>query len=269
MNISNKRIDKGAPFDFGRTSADYAKFRDIYPESFYKKILSLGIGKEGQQILDVGTGTGVLPRNMRKFGAKWTGTDISENQIEAAKKLSEETDILNNQNKIEYFVRPTENLGFDLNSFDAITACQCFWYFDYEKTALEFSRVLKPHGKILLLVMEWLPFESEIALASENLVLKYNPAWSGKGSVLKSIKVPQSFTEFFTLKQHEEWKLPVHFTRETWNGRMKSCRGIGASLPKEKIAQWEAEHLQMLKNNAAKEFDILHYAAYALLEKKD
>jgi len=26
------------------------------------------------------TGTGVLPRNMYRFGAAWTGTDISENQ---------------------------------------------------------------------------------------------------------------------------------------------------------------------------------------------
>ncbi len=267
MNISNKRIDGGAAFDFGRISADYAKFRDIYPESFYEKIVSLGIGKSGQKILDVGTGSGVLPRNMRKFGANWTGIDISENQIEEAKKLSEEKEILNNQNKIDYFVRSSENLGFDSNSFDAITACQCFWYFDYEKTSAEFFRVLKPHGKVLLLVMEWLPFDSEIALASENLVLKYNPAWSGKGSVLEKIKVPEAFTKHFTLKQHEEWKLPVHFTREGWNGRMKSCRGIGASLSKEKIAEWESEHKLMLEKIAPEDFDVLHYAAYALLEK--
>lgn len=29
MNITNKNIDGGKTFDWGRTSSDYAKFRDI------------------------------------------------------------------------------------------------------------------------------------------------------------------------------------------------------------------------------------------------
>lgn len=38
MDISNEHIDGGKAFDWGRTSADYAKFRDIYPpESFTVK----------------------------------------------------------------------------------------------------------------------------------------------------------------------------------------------------------------------------------------
>ena len=38
----------------------------------------------GKTVLDIGTGTGVLPRNMYKYGAEWTGTDISPEQIEQA-----------------------------------------------------------------------------------------------------------------------------------------------------------------------------------------
>ena len=73
-----KDIDSGKPFDWGRTSSDYAKYRDIYPEVFYEKIHSLGIGTSCQNVLDIGTGTGVIPRNMHHYGAKFTGTDISE-----------------------------------------------------------------------------------------------------------------------------------------------------------------------------------------------
>ena len=36
----------------------------------------------------MGTGTGVLPRNLYRYGATWTANDISENQIEQAKRLS-------------------------------------------------------------------------------------------------------------------------------------------------------------------------------------
>lgn len=57
-------IDKGNSFDWGKTSRDYAKYRDIYPLEFYNKILSLGLCRDGQKVLDIGSGTGVLPRNM-------------------------------------------------------------------------------------------------------------------------------------------------------------------------------------------------------------
>lgn len=47
MIIQN--IDKGKPFDWGKTSEDYAKYRDIYPQEFYDYILDLGLCKSGQK----------------------------------------------------------------------------------------------------------------------------------------------------------------------------------------------------------------------------
>ena len=41
MEIVNNRIDGGKAFDWGRTSEEYAKFRDIYPDIFYPKIRTL------------------------------------------------------------------------------------------------------------------------------------------------------------------------------------------------------------------------------------
>lgn len=78
MDIKNERIDGGKAFDWGRTSGDYTRFRDIYPTEFYEKIAARGIGISGQSVLDLGTGTGVLPRNRcvavareyRKLGAR-------------------------------------------------------------------------------------------------------------------------------------------------------------------------------------------------------
>ena len=67
MNFKN--IDNGKDFDFGKTSAEYAKYRDIYPEELYKKIYELGAGRKNSSWLDIGTGTGVLPFNLYKHGA--------------------------------------------------------------------------------------------------------------------------------------------------------------------------------------------------------
>ena len=55
-------IDGGNPFDWGKTSQDYAKYRDIYPNIFYQKILERGLCKDGQTVLDIGTGTGEIGR---------------------------------------------------------------------------------------------------------------------------------------------------------------------------------------------------------------
>ena len=259
--ISKKNIDDGKAFDFGKTSNDYAKFRDIYPKIFYDKIISRNMCINGQKVLDIGTGTGVLPRNLYKYGAKWTGIDISGKQIEQAKLLS-------NGMNIDYYTMPTEKINFPDNAFDIITACQCFWYFDHEQIATKLYNMLNPDGRILVLYMAWLPYEDIIAGASEKLVLKYSPNWSGAGETIHPISIPDCYLKNFELVYHEEYPLYVHFTRESWNGRMKTCRGIGASLNKSEIAMFEKEHMQLLETIAPNEFDVLHYAALAELRKK-
>ena len=42
MDITDNRIDSGKAFDWGKTSEAYARFRDIYPDEFYQKVLKLG-----------------------------------------------------------------------------------------------------------------------------------------------------------------------------------------------------------------------------------
>ncbi len=128
--INDKRNDGGKGFDWGRTSSDYAKYRDIYPNKFYQKILDEGLCTAGQNVLDLGTGTGVLPRNLYSYGAHFIGIDISENQIEQAKKLANSADM-----EIQFMCMPAEESNFLNDTFDVITACQCFWYFNHSVLA--------------------------------------------------------------------------------------------------------------------------------------
>ena len=263
MMIKDERIDSGKAFDWGRTSEEYAKYRDIYPDVFYQKVADRGLCVEGQQVLDLGTGTGVLPRNMYHYGAHWTGTDISPEQIEQAKRLASEAGM-----DIDFRAVSAEKIDFPENTFDVVTACQCFWYFDHDKVMPEISRILRKDGRLVVLYMAWLPFEDKIAGESEKLVLKYSPKWSGAGGTRKPIWIPDVAYEHFEMEYHEEYDVMVPFTRESWHGRMFACRGVGASLTGDELIRWDKEHRELLDRIAPERFDILHYAAIAVLKNR-
>ncbi|MDL2238074.1 class I SAM-dependent methyltransferase [Christensenellaceae bacterium OttesenSCG-928-K19] len=259
-HIMEDKIDHGREFDWGRASADYAKYRDIYPEAFYRKIVDMGLCTKGQRVLDLGTGTGVLPRNLYKYGAKFTGADIAKNQIEQAMVLSEGMEI-------EYAVGAAEELKFSDASFDVVTACQCFWYFDEEIVLPRIHALLKEDGRLLIIFMVWLPEEGPVGKMSEQLVLKYNPDWTGAGWRRFEIGMPAFADGFFKKIRSVSYDVELPFTRESWNGRIKACRGIGASsLSEEEIAAFEREHLREL-GKFPQEFTVLHYVTMLELKK--
>lgn len=237
-----KNIDNGNRFDFGKTSDNYAKYRDIYPKSMYDRLISFGIGKSGQSILDLGSGTAVLPINLSHTGARFVSTDISENQVKYGKQIADSKGIDN----IRFKVCSAEETGFEDNSFDVVTAAQCFQYFDPDKATDEIYRVLKPCGIFCKIFMDWLPHEDEIISETEKLVLKYNPAWSGGGFDKYRYRYPDWAEGKFNIETIHSYDTIIDFSREAWIGRIKTCRGVGASLPENKSAEFEREHRELL-----------------------
>lgn len=263
MLITNKQIDNGKAFDWGKASGDYAKYRDIYPSEFYEKMIELNLCTKGQNVLDLGTGTGVLPRNLYKYGAHFTGADISENQIEQAKMLSKNANM-----DIDYIVASAEEIDFPAETFDVVTACQCFMYFNKEISLPKIHRVLKKDGHFAVLFMAWLPDESSIAKTSEELVLKYNPNWTGAKMQRYPVSTPDWLGDLFVKQDSISFDINLTFTRESWHGRMKACRGIGASsLSESEIASWEQEHLAYM-NTLPEKFDIIHYVTIQNVRKQ-
>ena len=241
--ISRKDIDHGKEFDWGSVSKEYARYRGIYPSEFYQRIVDLGLCVHGQTVLDIGTGTGVLPRNLYRYGADWTGIDLSESQIAEAIRLTAENDM-----KIRFIVAPAENTGLPDGTFDVITACQCFMYFDPAYVLPEILRLLKPDGRLLILFMGWLPFESEIARASEDLVLEYNPSWTGGRYRRSEAKIPDWSKKYFKCVHCCTYDVGVSFTRESWHGRIIACRGVGAfSLSQDTIEAFKEKHWELMQ----------------------
>lgn len=243
--------DAGRTIDWGRASDDYAAFRPGPPDDFYEKLAALGIGLRGQRILDLGTGTGVLARRFARQGARAAGIDISARQIEAARRLAAAEGLA-----IEFRVAPAEATSFPDASFDAVTANQCWLYFDAPRAIAEARRVA-PGGRLMTGHFSWLPRLDAIARASEELVLRFNPQWSAADWPGEVPPVPR-WAEGLRLVGFFVYDAAIPFTRETWRGRIRACRGIGASLGPEEVAAFDAAHDALLRRVAPDSFTVLH-----------
>ncbi|MDR0838496.1 MAG: class I SAM-dependent methyltransferase [Oscillospiraceae bacterium] len=257
-----KEIDGGSAVDWGKASKDYAKYRDLYPAEFYERIAKKGLCVAGQSVLDLGTGTGVLPRNMYGFGARFTAIDASEGQIAEAVGLSRGKDI-------RYLVCTAEEMSFPPESFDVVTACQCFIYFDKGVVLPKIHKALRPDGHLLITWVSWLPYEDEIAGETERIVLRHNPAWSAGGYRRSDIDAHgMDGVPLFSVADFVSYDVGIPFTRESWNGRIRACRGIGASVLSEaEIAEFEKEHMEMLAGYP-ESFEILHHVTMFDLVKR-
>ena len=240
MKLSH--IDQSNDFDFGKTSEQYVRFRDIYPESMYDRLVEWGIGKEGQHILDLGSGTAILPMNLYRTGAIFTATDIAENQVAVGKALARQRGM----ERISFKVCPAEVTGFDDSTFDAVTAVQCFPYFDAEQAAAEIFRVLKPKGLFCKILMDWLPKEDDVIAGMIALVQEYNPAWDPEGFNEYEYCFPDWAQDRFVSEAVISYEEALVFTKEAWLGRVLTCRGVGASLPPEKVKEFEAQYRRIL-----------------------
>ena len=79
---------------------------------------------------------------------------------------------------------------------------------------------------------------------------------------------PEWGQEWFKTERAKTFDLQVPFTRDSWNGRMRACRGIEASLTPEQVEAFEKEHSALLQRIAPESFEILHLATMLVLRKK-
>lgn len=103
------------------------------------------------RILDVGTGGGYFARLLAAAGHDVTGVDADENAIATARSRAERDGV-----RPEFLVMDNHHLDFPDDSFDLVVSRNVVWtLYDPAAAYLEWKRVLRPGGKLLVYDANW------------------------------------------------------------------------------------------------------------------
>jgi 2-polyprenyl-3-methyl-5-hydroxy-6-metoxy-1,4-benzoquinol methylase len=100
----------------------------------------------GKRVLDVGCGWGRYVLTMRNLGADCTGIDVSEAYLQLGKILAEREGV----EHLSTVRGSAERLPFEDAAFDLVCCIRSFAYMNQPEALLEFARVLKPSGRLII-----------------------------------------------------------------------------------------------------------------------
>ena len=252
----------GTPnLNWSAISHDYLRHRPGYPKQYFTLLRQLGIGSAGQDILDLGSGTGALAIPFAGQGARVTAVDPSEGQIRAQKLAALDAGV-----KIKFKVGHAEKTGLPDHSFDAITASMCWTYFDVEQMKVEVPRLLRPGGLLLVSTLIWDMSAGGIVPHTNELIQKYNAQARRKEHRRDRAVIPDWSRNWLRLITYHELRADLPFTRESWRGRIRACRWIGAALSRRQTEMFDREHEAMLERMAPPKFAVPHRITIQIFE---
>jgi SAM-dependent methyltransferase len=129
---------------FSTRVADYVKYRPGYPGNVLR-LLEEECGLDSTSVVaDVGSGTGILSELFLKNGNRVYGVEPNREMREAGQKL------LASYTNFGSVDGRAEATTLDDASVDFVTAGQAFHWFDPASARVEFMRVLRPGGWVVL-----------------------------------------------------------------------------------------------------------------------
>ena len=105
---------------------------------------------------------------------------------------------------------------------------------------------------------------------TEQMILHYNPNWKMANGVgiypdwLRDVS-EAGFENIETFT----FDIKVPYTHEGWRGRIRASAGVGASLPKEKVEEFDRELAELLKSNFPEKILSVPHRSFALIGTKN
>ncbi len=228
--------------DFGKTSADYARYRQGFPPELFAELERFEIGKKGQRIVDLGTGTGTLARGFAQRGASVIGVDRAPQMIEAAQQLAATEGLA-----LDWRTAEAEATGLPSASFDAVSAGQCWHWFDRSKAAMEARRLLRVGGKLAIAHLDWLANGGDVIARTEALMNRYSPnapnilhRLGGGLCIYRDWLRDLAEAGFVDLRSFS-FDVVLTYSHEAWRGRSRASQWVAASLAPDEVVRFDRE----------------------------
>ena len=156
-------------------------------------------------------------------------------------------------------------------SFDVVTAGQCWHWFDRAAAAREAARLLVPGGRLVIAHFDWLLLPGNIIEATEHLIDAFNPGpvqpyiQFGHGTGLYPAWFKDAAGAGFTGLESFSFDAAVPYTHEAWRGRVRASAKIGASLAPEQVARFDAALASLLAERFPAEPLAVPHRVFALI----
>jgi SAM-dependent methyltransferase len=180
----------------------YVKYRPSYPEAAIDYLYNTIGFNENSVIADIGAGTGIFSRLLLARGSKVIAVEPNQAMREAAEKES------GRDPNFQIVIGSAEATGLPDHSVDYIVCAQAFHWFDRSAAQLEFRRILRSGGKVILIWNSRLTSGTPFLEEYDRLLLTYaidyervNHKNISKETLLSFFKKDMLQEERFTLRQ--------------------------------------------------------------------
>ena len=201
---------------FNGKANDYAKFRPTYPEE-YMEYLAADCGLHpGIDVADIGSGTGILTRQLLARGARIFAVEPNRDM----RMLAEAE--LSGYSGFVSVDAAAEHTGLADQSIELITVAQAFHWFDPAQFQQECRRILRSGARVALV---WNSRDESSLLVNElgEVCRKFCPAYTGFSGGIQ--QTPEIFQRFFRdgAYEYKVFRHDLTYDKESFVGRIMSA----------------------------------------------